>query len=142
MGWGGSDIGKSWDRTAPSGDDFGSSGLASSVSSRSETSVYLTAEESPDETYEESADVITPEEELLGPLGHDRLTFTPRVQGRPRCRISPLQARGPRLSARDWSFLPWRRNRRRRRNLNRKINYTDEGEITVPEEENKKTGLR
>ena len=53
--------------------------------------------------------------------------------------------RGPRLT--DWSFLPGRRNRRRNRrrsrNLQKKINYTDEGDVLVPVEINrKKTGLR
>lgn len=64
-------------------------------------------------------------------------------RGRPRIRSSPVRLRGPRLSARDWSFMPGRRNRRRRRNLNRRINYTDEGELHVEEEVNRKrTGLR
>ena len=39
--------------------------------------------------------------------------------------------------------MPGRRNRRRRRNLLRRINYTDEGEVSiVPEVNKKKTGLR
>ena len=64
-------------------------------------------------------------------------------RGRPRNRESPIRPRGPRLTARDWSFMPGRRNRRRRRNLRRRISYSDEGEVTVPPEENKKrTGLR
>ena len=64
------------------------------------------------------------------------------ARGRPRFRDSPIRPRGPRLTARDWSFLLWRRNRRRR-NLNRKISYSDEGELSVAEEPNKKcTGLR
>ena len=47
------------------------------------------------------------------------------------------------MTARDWSYMPGRRNRRRRRNLQRRINYSDEGEVTVPVELNKKkTGLR
>ena len=51
--------------------------------------------------------------------------------------------RGPRLTARDWSFLPGRRNRRRRRNLQRKVVYSDEGEISVSPEVNKRaTGFR
>ena len=50
-------------------------------------------------------------------------------RGRLRCRDIPIRERGPRLSVRDWSFLPWRRNRRRRRNLNRKISYSDEEEM-------------
>ena len=51
--------------------------------------------------------------------------------------------RGPRLTARDWSFMPGRQNRRRRRNLARKIVYSDEGEMDVEPEKNKKaTGLR
>ena len=81
-----------------------------------------------------------------GPGPTTQLISTPvdRSRGRPRLRCSPVRSRGPRLSARDWSYLPGRRNRLRRRNLHRKIiNYTDEGEITVPEEKNKKkTGLR
>ena len=74
----------------------------------------------------------------------DRMTSTPVVErGRPTFRASPLAPRGPRLTARDWSFMPGRRNRRRRRNLMRRINYTDEGEVTLLEEINKKaTGLR
>ena len=47
------------------------------------------------------------------------------------------------MSNRDWSFMPGRRNRRRRRNLQNRINYTDEGEVTIAAEVNKKrTGLR
>ena len=39
--------------------------------------------------------------------------------------------------------MPGRKNRRRRRNLKKRISYSDEGEQTVPEEPNKKaTGLR
>ena len=39
--------------------------------------------------------------------------------------------------------MPGRRNRRRRRNLQRRISYSDEGELTlVPEINRKKTGLR
>ena len=64
-------------------------------------------------------------------------------RGRPRIRESPVRARGPRLTARDWSYMPGRRNRRRRRNLAKRINYTDEGEVTIsPEKNKKKTGLR
>ena len=38
--------------------------------------------------------------------------------------------------------MPGRRNWRRRKNLNRKINYSDEGKMTiVPEMNKKKTGL-
>ena len=72
------------------------------------------------------------------------LTSTPvRNRGRPVLRQSPLRQRGPRLTNRDWSYMPGRRNRRRRRNLQNRINYTDEGELSVPEEINKKkTGLR
>ena len=63
-------------------------------------------------------------------------------RGRARIRESPIR-RGPRLSVRDWSFMPGRRNRRRRRNLRKRISYSDEGECTVPLELNKKaTGLR
>ena len=68
-------------------------------------------------------------------------TSTPQrreTRGRPRLQHSPVRARGPRLTARDWSFMPGRRNCRRRRNLNRKINYSDKGHITPPEEINKK----
>ena len=94
----------------------------------------------------DNVEVIDPEEVLLGgpgTRGRSGATSTLISRGGPRCRISPLQRRGPRLSARYWSFLPWRRNHRRRRNLNRKINYTDEGELPVPRETNKKkTGLR
>ena len=66
--------------------------------------------------------------------GNDYMAFsvlTPvaGTRGRPHLRNSPVRARGPRLTARDWSYLPGRRNRRRRRNLNRKISYLDEGEI-------------
>ena len=65
-----------------------------------------------------------------------------RERRQPRHRESPIHLGGPRLTARDWSFLPWRRNRRRRRNLQKKISYSDEGETTVPVELNKKkTGL-
>ena len=64
-------------------------------------------------------------------------------RGRPRLRDTPVSARGPRLTARDWSFMPGRRNRRRRRNLARRISYSDEGEVDVLPEINKKaTGLR
>ena len=73
-------------------------------------------------------------------------TSTPAAaeRGRPRFRDSPLRKRGPRLSDRDVSFLPGQANRRRRRNLQKKIiNYTEEGEITIPEEKNlKATGYR
>ena len=82
----------------------------------------------------------------LSPMRQPDLSSTPlptRERGRPVVRESPVRRRGPRLTARDWSFLPGRRNRRRRRNLNKKINYTDEGELTVCQEVNKKkTGLR
>ena len=64
-------------------------------------------------------------------------------RSRPKFRLSPLQPRGPRLSARDWSFMPGRRNRRRRRNLQKRISYSDAGEMTlIPETNKKKTGLR
>ena len=55
-------------------------------------------------------------------------TSTPIVGrvGRPRIRDSPLRPRGPRLTARDWSFMPGRRNRRRRRNLQRTERESDE----------------
>ena len=73
------------------------------------------------------------------------LSSTPKgtlERGRPECRGSPLRTRGPRLTARDWSYMPGRRNVRRR-NLRRKILYSDEGEVTIPPEVNKKkTGLR
>ena len=51
------------------------------------------------------------------------------------------------LVSRDWSFLPGRHNRRRRRrrrNLQRRIiNYSDEGEVIVKPEVNKRaTGFR
>ena len=73
-------------------------------------------------------------------------TSTPmaeRSRGRPRFRDSPVRTRGPRLSARDWSFMPGRRNRRRRRDLRRRIRYSDEEEVDVPPERNKRaTGLR
>ena len=65
------------------------------------------------------------------------------ARGRPRFRQTPVRRTGPRLTVRDWSYMPGRRNRRRRRNLQRKISYSNEGEISVPEEVNKKkTGLR
>ena len=72
------------------------------------------------------------------------LTPGPSSRGRPRFRDSPIRSRGPRLTLRDVSFLLGRRNRRRRRNLNKKvINYSDEGEVFIAEEKNKKkTGLR
>ena len=58
-------------------------------------------------------------------------------------RHSPVRERGPRLTNRDWSYMPGRRNRRRRRNLQNRINYSDEGDvIIVPEINRKKTGLR
>ena len=39
--------------------------------------------------------------------------------------------------------MPGRRNRRRRRNLRNRVNYTDEGEVTIiPEINKKRTGLR
>ena len=64
-------------------------------------------------------------------------------RGRPRCRESPLARRGPRLTVRDWSIMPGRTNRRRRRNLQRRINYTEEGEVLIAPEVNKKaTGFR
>lgn len=64
-------------------------------------------------------------------------------RGRPAERLSPVHRRGPRLTTRDWSFMPGQRNLRRRRNLKRKISYSDEGEVSVPLETNKKkTGLR
>ena len=74
-------------------------------------------------------------------------TSTPKKpgasRGRSPFRHSPVVRRGPRLTNRDWSFMPGRRNRRPRRALNRRINYTDEGEVTVvPETNRKKTGLR
>ena len=51
--------------------------------------------------------------------------------------------RGPRMTVRDWSFMPGRRNRRRRRNLKRRIIYSDEGEQSVVQEINRRaTGLR
>ena len=63
------------------------------------------------------------------------------ARGRPRFRDSPMRCRGPPLMVRDWSYMPGRRNRRRRRNL--KKSYSDEGEVMVPTEQNrKKTGLR
>ena len=66
-----------------------------------------------------------------------------QMRGRTRFRESPVRARGPRLTARDWSYLPGRRNQRCRRNLNQKISYSDEGEVSIAEEKNrKKTGLR
>ena len=47
------------------------------------------------------------------------------------------------MTARDWSFMPGRRNRRRRRNLQRRISYSDEGEVSVAPEVNlRATGLR
>ena len=72
------------------------------------------------------------------------LTSTPLLgRGRPRLRESPLHSRGPRLTNRDWSFMPGRSNRRRRRNLQRRVNYSDEGEGLIAPEVNKKaTGLR
>ena len=84
------------------------------------------------------ADPETPDQDCT-------LTSTPSrpSRGRPTFRQSPISARGPRLMVKDWSFMPGRRNARRRRNLNRKINYTDEGEVTlVPEKNKNKTGLR
>ena len=56
------------------------------------------------------------------------------VRGRPRERHSPIRRRGPRLTNRDWSFMPGRRNRRRRRDLMRRILYSDEGEVSIEEE--------
>ena len=73
------------------------------------------------------------------------LTSTPVAasRGRPTVRESPVCPRGPRLTVRDWSFMPGRRNRRRRRNLMKLISYSDEGEVSVqPEVNKKKTGLR
>ena len=74
-------------------------------------------------------------------------TSTPMAgsRGRPRLRESPLIKRGPRLTVRDWSFMPGRSNRRRRRNLQRKIRveYSDEREQDVPAETNRRaTGFR
>ena len=71
-------------------------------------------------------------------------TSTPTTRrGRPTFRESPLRPRGPRMTARDWSFMPGRRNRRRRRNLQRRISYSDEGEVSVAPEVNlRATGLR
>ena len=66
-----------------------------------------------------------------------------RERGRPRFRDSPIRSRGPRLTARDWSFMPGRRNKRRLHNLATRISYSDEGEVDVPPEKNKKaTGHR
>ena len=45
--------------------------------------------------------------------------------------VSPVRSRGPRLARPDWSFLPGRRNRRRGRRICRRINYSDEGEVTI-----------
>ena len=101
--------------------------------------------------YGSSAPLLDPERVLLGDepgtiqpgVCFSSTPRRPGPRGRPRHRETPIRSRGPRLSARDWSFLPWRRNRRRRRNLQRKITYSDEGEQTVIEEVNKKkTGLR
>ena len=73
------------------------------------------------------------------------VTSTPvaPTRGRPLIRISPVHSRGPRLTNRDWSYMPGRRNKRRRRNLCRRIVYSDEDEVDVgPEINKKKTGLR
>ena len=77
-------------------------------------------------------------------VGFSSSTPAGRPRGRPRFRHSPIRSSGPRLSVRDWSFMPGRRNRRRRRTLKKKIiEYSDEGEVEVPPEVNKKrTGLR
>ena len=81
-----------------------------------------------------------------GPMGMGvPFASTPRQpsRGRPRLRQSPVRRAGPRLTNRDWSYMPGRRNRRRRRNLRRQISYSDEGEVSIPVEINKKkTGLR
>ena len=92
----------------------------------------------------ESGSLGSLDEDADGPPSGTPVTSTPNVtRGRPRFRESPLHRLGPRLTNRDWSFMPGRTNRRRRRNLKRRINYSDEGEMTVPLEVNEKaTGLR
>ena len=88
------------------------------------------------------------QDELVQPsvagAGAEIHTSTPRAErGRPRFRQSPVRRHGPRLTNRDWSFMPGRRNRRRRRNLQKRINYTNEGELSIEPETNRKaTGLR
>ena len=98
--------------------------------------------------------VLTPTpvaESALNPLTDEFVpaannnTSTPirRGRGRPRFRQSPVRERGPRLTVRDWSFMPGRRNCRRGRNLKNRISHSDEGEMIVhPEMNKKKTGLR
>ena len=55
---------------------------------------------------------------------------------------SPVRANGPRLGQRDWSYLPGERNVRRGA-MQRRIEYSDEGELSIVAETNKKrTGLR
>ena len=89
---------------------------------------------------------LDPNADPFTPMDHSAaLTSTPKLRprGRPRVRESPVRRRGPRLTVRDWSLMPGRRNRRRRRNLMRRISYSDEGEVSIePEKNKKKTGLR
>ena len=65
-------------------------------------------------------------------------------RGRPVWRETPVRRGGPRLREVDRSINPGRPDRRRkRRNLNRRIIYSSEEELAVPEEvDKKKTGLR
>ena len=95
---------------------------------------------------ESSSEAFFSAEEAGSPGGPVIATSTPVAerQSRPRFRDSPLRRRGPRLSDRNVSLMPGRANRRRRRNLQRKIiNYTEEGEVSIPEEKNlKATGFR
>ena len=73
---------------------------------------------------------------------HSSTPVAPR--GRPRFRLSPVR-RGLRLTVRDWSCGPGdaRRRKSKRRNLNKKINYSDEGEVWISPEKNRRaTGFR
>ena len=85
-----------------------------------------------DPPVDEDTAVPTP---VVSPMGHGDFgtaisTPVSAGRGRPVLKMSPLLQRGPRLTNRDWSYMPGRRN-------------TDEGEISlVPEINKKKTGLR
>ena len=76
-------------------------------------------------------------------MGDSTSTLIAVRSRRPRFQESPLTRRGPRLTVRDWSFMPGRCNRRRQRNLQRRILYSDEEEMDVaPEVKRKVTGFR
>ena len=84
------------------------------------------------------ADMSSSSEDGLPPTTS---TPVPDRRGRPRIRDSPLRPRGPRLTERDRSRRPGRK--RKRRNLQKRISYSDEGEVSIPDEINTKaTGLR